>query len=206
MNGALNLLPASRVRALRLRARARAWTGACAAYVVLLGAGWAWTALSRPATASPAGDLAETQTRLADAERACQALRRSVSVADERLSTARAVGDHPDWSLLLDLLARAKRADVAFERVSLSSRGGGPPRAGEGLVRRGPWTLSLAGVGGSQRAVSDFALRLEESGVFESVAVVELRSRGDARPDRPALVEFGVQCALRDGASKEPRR
>lgn len=216
----LNLLPPHRVRALRARARVRAWLLACVGYALALGCVWMWVHVSAPSPASGADRLIEIEANLAAVERDLRDLQRSSTEVVERLATSNAVEGHPDWSLLLELIARSKREEVAIERITLTTRGGAVTRPTDrAILRRGPWTLTLAGLGASQRAVSDFALRLEDSGVFASVAIVEIRARGvsgtgtggsvgagAAAGDRPALVEFSLTCALIDGVPTEGRR
>lgn len=208
----LNLLPPERVRTLHLRVRIRAWMLACVGYALVLGGVWLWMHASAPSPASGADRIAEVETSLAALERDLRDLQRSSSDAADRLATANAVEGHPDWSLLLDLLARSRRDEIAIERITLTPRGGAGSRPPDrGALRRGPWSLTLAGLGVSQRAVSDFALRLEDSGIFASVAIVEIRARGGApvagaTAERPALVEFSLACTLTDGAPTEGRR
>jgi Tfp pilus assembly protein PilN len=187
----VNLIPGSRSAARRVRARVRLWIGVCGAYAVLLGAAYAWM------FSAWGGRTQNWQARLAQVERetreANQVLSKRRSTLDESEANLRAnsiVGDQPDWSMLLGLLARKLRDEVVLEQTVLrvSDSSGKPGAAGP--------VLALTGLGRTHAAVSEFVLRLEQSGVFSKVT--QLESRRTALPKGEA-VGFRVEATLATG-------
>ena len=167
-----NFIPSHRREAARRRRRLKAWIGAVAVYAAALVAVYvvavcAWGVDAgtlderRQAVATRVeeirGDIERTQADLADARRTLRA--------------NEAIGGHPDWSLLLMLLARHMNDGVVLRQCRLA-----PPEADDAPAAdatAGGWRLQLAGYGREVTAVSQFALALEQTGLFDEVRLLK---------------------------------
>lgn len=88
---------------------------------------------------------------------------------NKRLTVSRAVRSFPDWSVLLPVVSNELGPDIALEKISLE------PIRGEEARQRA--TLTLTGVGTSRAALSEFVIRLEETGVFARVETASAQRR-----------------------------
>src|SRR5205823_4400966 len=144
------------------------------------------------------------------ASKSLAVLRGQLNEARSVLRAGRAVLDLPDWSLLLALVGSLRGTDVVLDRCELDRPAGraslvtaaaavAPPTDSSG-----PSLLRLQGHGRSQAAVSQFALRLERTDLFDNVAWLKTAREpflgGDA-------VAFRLECQLKTGAAdaKAPR-
>ncbi len=136
------------------------------------------------------------------------------------LRTSQAIADPPDWSLLMALIANKAGAEVVLKSLVAQAkapepaahakeadRPKAPGKAAAAHVDHSPsadpgWGVALAGVGINQAAVSRFVLRLEATGLFRQVKLLE--TSREAFAGREA-VGFRVECALGDGAAPAPR-
>lgn len=175
-----NLIPGHRREARRRQRRTRAWAIGCAAYAtVLLGA----YVLSRATWSGPdsalAGDLVETAAQTEQQSRQVLILRGQIQKARLTLESNRAVGDQPDWSVVLALLARNLDDDLVLKRCKLQPevvrKAAGSPQHAAGAQANEPerFTLEISGFGRSQKAISQFALRLERTNLFQKVTLVQ---------------------------------
>jgi hypothetical protein len=135
------------------------------------------------------------------------------------LRSSRAITDQPDWSALLGLLSTKAGNDVFLRSCGVRPRdpaayaapvkpagpparpaaGGKPPPPPDPTV-----LVALAGLGASQASVSQFALRLEATGLFDRVRLLET-SREVAVGLQ--LVSFRIECTLAEpGKPAEPGR
>lgn len=190
MNG-VNLIPAHRVLARRRRARVHAWTIGVGAYAVSLAAVYAVMAMTW------GGSTAEWQARLAslDAQLArdtedLKTRQKELSEKNAARQANSAVGEQPDWSMLLGLIARTVRDDVVLESTSLRP-------ADTAAKPAKPVTVALSGLGRTHASVSDFVLRLEGTKVFSRVALLETRRTATARAE---AISFRVEAALAEEA------
>lgn len=205
--GGVNLLPAPRRIARRRRARVRAWSWIGAAYLLAVAGASAAFVLTTHEGGPRVADVDEAVARVAARRIEVAALEKELTAATRNWEAARAVGHHPDWSVLLGLLARAREGEVVLERCEL--RADVPSARAQPQPGRRQYTLSVDGIARSQRAVPAYVLGLERLGVFESVTIIETRSRppdtGTSAPADPAvaedLVAFRVQATLADRAS-----
>jgi len=194
----VNLIPIARLRARRRARRIRAWSVAWASCVAASAsvAGWSWAAMSRLSSSDQAA-MARVERRLEQSRAQTGALNKDLADTNTRLAAAESVGDRPDWSVLLAVIARewARSDAISFESCSLV-----PERAeaGKGGAGRGGGAGRLAfrvsGVARSQKDVNDLVIHLEELRLFARVTF-ESRIREDfATP----LVGFDVACTLAD--------
>lgn len=182
----VNLMPSHRIAARARRASVRAWCVGLSIYAgAIAGVG---VLVNLPTNgASP-----RLQAELARLDQAAQRsgdanTRLTAVVADQRrrLDAARAVGEHPDWSVLLEHLARARGGRTTLEQVELkresatitpkpdpAPRGAKP---GKPLVRTSH-ALLIAGHAATPGAVFEYARALESLGVFDAVLVKDTRN------------------------------
>jgi hypothetical protein len=208
----LNLLPPRRRTELRLRHRFHLWTLGSVVYgVVTLGACIALAA------GEPVVDLRETRelSNLAREKEMFDDLKKqyTASMVEERRRKEGAdlVADHPDWSILLDLLADNRGDDAVIVGVDVqpdvaSAKGSdAKPRVREAKAkgdkdvmdkaetRPDAYTIRIEGFASTQTAVAEFADRIQRIGVFGSVTLQ--RSSTRLLEQRP-VVDFIVICRL----------
>jgi len=168
-----NLIPSHRLEAARRRRRLKAWTGAVSVYAAALVAVYvagvcAWgvnrDALDHRREATAAG-VEQTRARIDETQAELAEVHRTLRANE-------AIGGHPDWSLLLMLVAEHMNDGVVLRRCRL-----GPPDADEAPSRKvesdGRWRLEMEGYGREVTAVSEFALALEKTGLFNEVRLLK---------------------------------
>lgn len=187
-----NLIPASRLQARRCAARLKVWMAivpACAgllamSYGVQRFGGTLDEAALRAKKDELAANIAESEKRIA---------RQRIEVREAGLvrQANRAVGEQPDWSRLMWLVAgklgeKAALTSLTLEPVETTTS------VGQGRPER--LKLTIKGVAVSPAAASTFVLELEQSPAFERVVLVET-VRGAVQD-----VAFQVECVLTDPA------
>ncbi len=206
----VNLIPAGRREARARRRHLRrlgAVVAVCAAAV--LGGYVACYALDDGEGSRLLGEARGEVERLGMAHEEMRSLRRQISDARRKLAAARMRAKHPDWSLLLAMLAGHVSDELILERCCLrpvkpgSQDAGRTPAPGGtapgGQVER--YVLELTGLARSQTAVSQFVLRLEKSGVFREVRLVKTHRR-EFRNAK--VVGFRVECSLSGERERTP--
>jgi Tfp pilus assembly protein PilN len=203
----VNLIPAFRRDARRRRRHLRVSALACGAYAVLLACGLVAAHVLWDAGAVPAGGAAPLEQQLAAADDDVRRLTRDAEQTREELARTRAsleasrtIGGQPDWSVLLALLAETTGDDVVLRSVSVA-----PPLAAVAAPATPAVTgtakppaevvLELAGVGQTQLAVSRHVLRLEQTGLFAKVTLID--TSREPFLNSPAIA-FRLQCAFGD--------
>lgn len=200
---AINLLAAPRRAALAWRHRLRIWIGIVIAWAFIVAAA---AAVVRPVSTPLSeirNDIAESKRVIANKQLVLSDLKRQTAAAQRELETSRAVGDHPDWSIMLGLLAARCGEDIVLERCELippaPAQSGAAPagRVAGDVADSAGASFVIEGIARSQREPPRFALAIEELGLFESVTLLEMRPRpaGTFRDDLP-LVSFRVRCII----------
>jgi Tfp pilus assembly protein PilN len=118
---------------------------------------------------------------------------------DRKLMAARLVSEHPDWSVVAELIAERKSPALVLASLSVIPVGGIADRGGKTAAH----TVEIAGAGESQRAVNEFIAQLEQLGLFTSVKQVESRARV---MDGRQMVGFHVECALSGAPARKEHR
>jgi hypothetical protein len=114
--------------------------------------------------------------------------------SESMLAAARAIADHPDWSLLLNLLGNLRGDQVDLARVALGYRKPEANAKPGAKLQRGYW-VRVTGQAVDQAAVAKFAVRLEESRLFDKVTLTDSKKSsgiGDT------LVEFQLDAVIED--------
>ncbi len=206
----INLLPAAYIAASIARRRLRTWTLASSAYAVVLCLG----ALIAIAQRGSAGEQFEVQTSARQIELESlggkiRTVRQELSAISAELAAARAIGVHPDWSRLLDVLAAQRTDRVVLESVDLrtvnvtsdpkQANAAGKPKAESKLM------LELSGLARSLSDVSNYQLALESTKLFSRVALVESGPRAKSGARAIDATAFKISAEL-DGRSTEEGR
>lgn len=211
----VNLIPAPRREARARRAHLRLLTVVLTAYGVLVAAGYvACYALSDEETEAAFREMHEVAARAKDSDQEIRSLHTTITETQRELAAARAVARHPDWSLLLTLMADSVPDEVVLRRCVLApvrreDRGDGDPQDdGTDSSEKGSqdsqailmeslnrsYRLQVGGFAMTQGAVSHFVLRLEKIGLFDQVKLIktnrQLFLNGQA-------VAFELECVLR---------
>ena len=206
----LNLIPERRRLAQRLSRRKRSWMLAAGAYA-LVAIGGAYFALPRSGRdeESIMHDLTKLRGQAAQLDVQLTASRKAAGDAQKQLTAANAVGEQPDWSILLVKLAEERGTEVVLESVELatvqvadkskpdakSKAGVKPPTPREAIV------LKLAGATRSPDEAYVFARRLEQTGLFAQARVLETRPR-DLLGEQ--VSGFRIECAFNERPATKP--
>ena len=191
----INLIPASRREAKARRTRLIRWGIVLGLYAgALLGAHFVCGACWSGDSHLLAAETRASAARLREANRTMLSLHGELTQTEEKLRSAQAVGRQPDWGVLLGLLARNVGDDIVLEFCRL--RQDAPPRSKKASAvaeRDQPLLLDLGGLAMSQAIVSQFVLRLEKTGLFDQVRLVNTAQRTFLKKD---AVAFRLECLL----------
>lgn len=203
----VNFIPAHRLHERQRRRRLGRWGAAWAAYVVvLLGAYVCCCALYGGGSAH-ADELASTGARIQQSVRSIDEAHRELSAAKATLKANQAVGNPPDWSLLLGLLARSLSDEVVLRRCVLApgwrapASSTPPPGSGRPADHPGLFLLAVTGYGRTQAAVSEFVLHLEQAGLFDQVKLVKTSREMFLSSN---AIAFRLECSLAGKAGESP--
>ena len=193
----VNLIPAARREGKQRQVRVRWWLTASVVYAAL------WIAAFVAAQVVVASEdralrvkFVEGSAKVQAAEQAVAALRGRIGRDQARRMSSSAVGEQPDWSLLLAMLSSALGDETVLRSVRLQAppeaAPGGAGGAGSARTLR-PITLDLSGLGRTQQIVSEFVLRLEHTPLFKTVRLVD--TRRELFLNDHAVV-FRIECVL----------
>ena len=198
----VSFIPARRLAERRRRRRVRRWAIAVGAHAVVLVATYA---VCRNALAGEPGPPQESVDALASRIQrkngVIAALRGTVTAEEGRLQAARAVGEQPDWSILLALLSESLDDQVVLRQCQLKPEQPAPGKTGEPSPAAergagGAFVLHVAGYGQTQAAVARYILQLEQSGLFDKVHLLKTTRE-------PFLagtaVAFQIDCSIIEG-------
>lgn len=200
----VNLIPERRVEARKARIRVRWWlavcSGACSAMFIGLILMHTLGGVNQESLQAKAAHT----TSLADEIRGeVETLDRELTSINARISANLAVGGQPDWSILLALLSDTMGDEIALSDLRLGrsgdlsapSLGGGRgrPTRPAGNDASSSSDLTIGGLGQNQNAVVHFALRLEETDLFNEVRLVDTQRQ----PYRDGYaVSFRLECSM----------
>lgn len=193
----VNLIPTPRLQARRRRIRIRWWTVVCVTYALALaavyvGCRFRWDT-GQSSNATIIRDVAD---EIAGYNRRIAAMRGAVQSVRARIEANRAVGNQPDWSVLLALMAKNLGPDVVLKRCKLDLAGRGRSSVtpvDQSSERRREFVFEVSGLGRSQMAVSQFVLRLEQAGLFDRVKLIRTRREGFLTGN---AIAFELACSL----------
>ncbi len=189
-----NLVPVARRRVLAREDRAANWSLVVVGYAALLGVLWCGSLRMLSGEASGLDRrLATLGAECANLESSVRALRERIARTQASLATARSIADHPDWSVLLNLIASLRGNDIEIERVALGPRKA-EQKPGAPKPPKGVW-IKLSGLGKDHQAIAQFALRLEGAGLFENVGLADAR-KSDIQAE--GLIAFDIEARMEE--------
>lgn len=205
---AIDLTPMSIAKTLSGRRRARAWSLGVSSYALLVAVGLGAVVLSAPKGDGVRAKAARVQAEVAGARRDLALVSGEMTRLQRELDAARAVGEHPDWSIVLGLVAGVQQGREVVLEHALLSPVLAAPSAGTRRRRTEPkpqdppvpigYQVVLSGLAKTELDASRFALGLEEVGAFDRVTLVSTR----ARPvDSATLTAFEIRIDLSDATN-----
>jgi hypothetical protein len=191
----VNLIPTPRRDAKRRRTQRLACAAVCGAYALLLGC-----AVGVMHLVTPTGGAESVEARLAAVDRDIERMDREAAAARSELAVARAsveanrtVAEQPDWSILLALLAETTGDDVVLRSISMAPP---PPVAATPGAKPAPpqdVVLDVAGIGRTPLSVSHHVLKMEETGLFSKVVLLEHNREAFLNDN---AIAFRIQCTF----------
>jgi len=188
---AVNLIPSHRLECRRQRRRIQLWCVGCSGYGVVLGGLWlsvcVWYGSPDQAIAA---DLITVEARISDVSAAIDQLQPRLAAAEAMLAASGSIGHRADWTALLTLLA-----DLLDDRTVLSACHLAPLTGSTGSGPARDYALTLSGLARSHADASAYVLRLEESGLFDRVQLLDTRTElfvGER------AVAFRIACAIHE--------
>ena len=196
----VNLIPIRHRQQRVLRARRKGWIRVVTIYAIVLFAGYGtWRTLWGHDGRDLTRQLSLAHGDLDDQNKSIVRLRGSLNQTQLVLHANEAVSGQPDWSMLLVLIARLRGDEVVLNHCGLDA-----VQAPAQIVPAGGAEtiatplLKLQGYGKTQTAVSQFALRLEQTGLFESVALLKTNRENFLTGE---AIAFRVECRLKFSAT-----
>jgi hypothetical protein len=190
-------------------ARIRTWMSIVPALATILMGSYGWLrTVSNTDTQSLQALIHETATASAALEESIGRDRAQISQQHLRLLANRAVGEQPDWGVLLFIVGSHLGDDVVLSTCQLEPLTDEGRKVNPQALRPEQYRLTLIGLGRDQSAVSAFVLALDGMAppkIFERVRLVESRRVPLAGKD---AVQFRIECTLTDlvgeGADSSP--
>lgn len=199
----INLIPAGRWERRRRKTRLCVWVTVCGAYGALVAGGSLTFHVAQAGESrSRAQQLEQAEAQIKAQTQDLAVLRRQVAETVTALETTQAVRGQPDWSKLLRGLSAQLGEEIVLSRYQFTTltpdnrvvtvEGGSAPAGPLGTFLKGcRHALLLNGYGKSQESVSRFVLRLEGSGVFDLVRLVNSSRQTFLKGE---AVAFVVEC------------
>lgn len=197
----LNLIPLPRRRLKRSRRHLGVSAAICAAFLALSAAYVGAAAMLVDSNPSLNDDLAEARASIERGGKKLSALTAEASAARSRLLAATVIREQPDWSMLLALLGEKTGDDVVLRACRVKPIDAAPAKTAPGKAPAKPvaaaleskFIVELGGLGRNQMAVSHFVLRLEQSGLFDRVTLMDTNREAFLSGEASG---FRVECAL----------
>lgn len=205
MNG-INLIPPSMLEQRRRRRRIRIWSVATTGYALALAGSYGAFASGRADAVDARQRIAELAAQVGRERADLVAIRERALEAHREADAARMMASHPDWSVLLALLASPLTPDMTLDSCELTrveppppppSPAAGPAPRPSGTAPVG-YRVTLTGMARTQSQVTNYALDLERLGadearLFDAVTLVEAKGRRIGSTD---VVAFRIECGL----------
>lgn len=202
----INLISAARLQTRKQRAQVKRWVVACSIYsaVLLVGCGVYRTAwgLNAPGVDT---SLEDVQAQSRSIQEKIDRLQARLVALELSLQANRDLKEHPDWSLLLRFLATMLGDDLflhecdvqaitpGIAQAAKATANGRSNQQAESAVDPPAVRLTVAGMGRSLEAVSQFALRIEQTQLFTEVKLADTR----AQPyHQGKAIAFRVVCTF----------
>ena len=202
----VNLIPMRRRQQRLLRARKKGWIVAATAYATLLVVGYgAWRMVWGGDPRDQAQQLVMVKADIDEINQSITRVRATLQEVSTALHANQMVIGQPDWSLLLALVAKLRGDEVVLDRCGLDVSAKGPVATGLLAVASkeafGPILFHLQGHARTQAAVSQFSLRLERTGLFETVTL--LKTNREPFKGGEAMA-FNLECQVKTALADPP--
>jgi len=186
----VNFIPSFRLKARRSRRRLRIWiVGGIAYAATLLYAYILCVGFWSSDNDALAGEIAKADTRLEVNALRVAAVGRELGSVESVAHAEQSINNQPDWSKLLLLLSRIVGDEIVLRHCALETvQDTNNPRAA-----CNEYQLKLTGFGITLADVSQFVLRLEQTGLFSQVKLVKT-SREPFLAD--SAIAFIVDCSI----------
>ncbi len=201
----VNLVPAARRHAKRRRRHRNVCAAYCGAYGLLLACAVGGVHLLWSGGGAQVGqELASTDADIRRLQRQSDDTRAELATAHATIAANRTVAEQPDWSVILVLLGQTKGEHVVLRSVSV-----GPPPVPSGTspqaaAGKSPAdvVLEISGIGQNQLAVQQHVLRLEETGLFAKVSLLETGRETFLNGN---AIAFRLQCVFDEPRVSKPQ-
>ena len=147
--------------------------------------------------------IAENRRLIAEADSNAAAARSRAAAASRDIEARKAVGEHPNWGLLIERLAGAAGAKVAIEEVviTLGAAEASKPAAPDAkpdpkAVPKRRWLVGVTGIAPKQSTVAQVVAAVESWGLFDRVKLVESKARTIGKVD---AVGFKIEGLIEEG-------
>lgn len=214
---ALNLLPPSQRMRLAEARIVRGWVVAGSLCFFCLCVWFGLLQAGRVSDEQLHQRMTTAQSRLALVRADAASVARERLQLDNRVQAARAVGFHPQWSVLLQLINERRAPGIALVNLAVEEKAGVPAPQVKEPQGRGArqaaaassavparYEITLQGLAPSMRAANDFAVSLEELGLFGSVRTTHT-GQDNRFAEAGSLVSFTLVCELGSKTSKEAK-
>jgi len=197
-----NLIPSYRLEARRRRRCIRAWTVGVTCYALALASVYAgYRATWGVDLDAVAGRRQATAQRIHATGRQIAYTQAELAEATCTLKANEVVGGHPDWSLLLMLLARSMNDEVVLRQCTLAPLKADGRTGAPGPADAGGWQLDMTGYGRTVTSVSHYALALERTGLFQEVRLIKTVRQPFLAG---SATHFQIRCMLGSAAEGSP--
>lgn len=205
----VNFVPAPRRISRKRQACIKLWIAITCAYSVVLALVFVvYQSMAGSAVENVDNELAQVSRDIQSTNKQISDVTPSLNESRLTLQASRAVGNQPDWSVLLALLASRLNDRVVLSHCSLTPQNAGTaatptaPRIGIGRAtppdaktKSGPshFNLDVRGLAKTQASLSTFVLELEQAGLFARVVLQDAQRvefvKGEA-------IQFQIVCTL----------
>ena len=198
----INLISTDRLRARKQRAKTKRWLAICLIYsCVLLVSCGVYRAIWGLNTPDVDTELLDLHAQTQSLQETIDRIHAQLVESEFSLEANRELKEHPDWSLLLRFLATMLGDDLFLRECDIKILSPSTVQAmGQGLIQRiddlesqPAVRLSVKGMGRSLEAVSQFALRIEQTQLFTQVKLVDTHIEPYLKGK---VIAFRVECTL----------
>lgn len=200
-----DLIPMPIRVARRRGARVRTWASICGTYVCILVCAYGAVAAAIDSDPSGIADRLALRVRENGKQQAqVKETTAELQSAQRVLDANHAVGDQPDWSILLAMVSLKTEDRVvlrAFQITPQNAPATAEPPGGRDAQPNdsGRFLVKIKGFARTQSEVAAFVLRLEGEGVFDKVELLE--SKREAFGSGEAI-GFALNCAVGGGGAR----
>ncbi|WP_432798847.1 hypothetical protein [Poriferisphaera sp. WC338] len=191
MRRSVNFIPPHyRIKRL-IHIRIRQWIVAVSVYSILLVAAWVMFTFSWGQSVHEIEDqLADVNQQVSATEEAIKSIKPRVLQAKANLAATNMIGEQPDWSMLLDLLAGLLDENTVLTSCELTPEK--HTKFGD-MVEISQYNLKLVGLSRTLTASYDYVVRLKNCGMFDEIQPGKTRKRPFADGE---ATEFTIECMI----------